>query len=343
MSKSFRISVIGATGVAGGEVVRLLAKQPDIELVHLMGNSSAGTKLIEHHPEIIELQDREIKGVDIQKLHDSDVVFLGVPHGSSAKITTELENSGFAGIVIDLGADHRLERAQDWEKFYGGDFPGTYTYGLPELEGQRDLLRNAKRIAVPGCNVTAITLGLQPAILHGLIEVDDIVAVLANGYSGAGKTLQPHLLALEAFENAKPYAVGGVHRHIPEIRQNIGKLAGVDFDDVKITMTPTLVPMNRGILATISAKPAKNITTKELHELCAQYYANEKYVKVLPQGIFPSTSSVSGSNYALIQAVVDSESGRLTFIVAIDNLVRGTAGQAIQSMYLALGMEETVL
>lgn len=347
---AMKVSVVGASGMAGGEVLRLLEHDTRFEIDHLMGASSAGTRILEHHPQLHTLHRRSIEAVDVSKLSGSGVVFLALPHGTSGELASALEEANFAGVLVDIGADHRLERASDWEEFYGGEFQTPYVYGLPELAGAREELQGAKRIAVPGCNVTAITLALQPAIAAGIADFRDIVAVLANGYSGAGKTLKANYLGVNALENAKPYALGGVHRHIPEIRQNLARIHNaysaetVALDEVSITFTPTLVPMVRGILATVSAKLAPHApddyqpSLETLHDLYRDFYRNEPYVEVLPPGVMPSTAAVSGTNYAHLSAVVDKHSGRLTCVAAIDNLVRGTAGQALQSLEIALGL-----
>ncbi|RYJ02557.1 MAG: N-acetyl-gamma-glutamyl-phosphate reductase, partial [Actinomycetales bacterium] len=268
-----------------------------------------------------------------------DIVFLGLPHGESGKVAAAL---GDDVVVIDCGADHRLESAEDWVAFYGTEHAGTWPYGLPELviDGarQRDQLEGVRRIAVPGCNVTAVTLGLQPAVEAGIIETTDLVAVLANGYSGAGKAAKPHLLASEALGSAVPYAVGGSHRHVPEIGQNLRK-AGAD--EVTISFTPTLVPMARGILATSTARLRPGVDAARVREVYEAAYGQEPFVRLLPEGQWPTTAATLGSNTAHVQVTVDAAVGRLVAVSAIDNLVKGTAGGAVQSMNIALGLPET--
>jgi N-acetyl-gamma-glutamyl-phosphate reductase len=342
-TKLFKVSVVGASGLAGGEVLRILLKHPNVEITELMAYKTAGTRIINHHQHLFALGERTLEHVDIKKLSNNDVVFLALPHGKSGEITTELRKLAPDILIVDLGADHRLDRAEDWDKFYGSEFLDPYTYGLPELPGIRTILKTTREIAVPGCNVTAITLALLPGILAHAFELDDIVAVLANGYSGAGKTLREDLLATNAINTAKPYQTGGIHRHVPEIRQNIAKLAGLginNYGNVQVNFTPILVPMTRGILATCSVKPTSSICAKKLREIYEEFYENEFFVKVLPPQINASTGSVSGTNTALIQLAHDIASGRITIIAAIDNLVRGTAGQAVQSMNIALGLDE---
>ncbi|MBK5249110.1 MAG: N-acetyl-gamma-glutamyl-phosphate reductase, partial [Actinomycetales bacterium] len=256
----------------------------------------------------------------------------------------ELEAMGSDALVLDCGADHRLSDAGAWDAFYGSPHAGTWPYGLPELihaDGtrQRDHLAGTKRIAVPGCNVTAVTLAIQPGIAANLVEPTDIVAVLANGYSGAGKAAKTHLIASEALGSAVPYAVGGTHRHIPEIEQNL-RVAGAP--EVTISFTPTLVPMARGILATTTARLAPGTDPAAVRAAWEQAYADEPFVHLLPEGRWPTTAATLGANIALVQVAVDARVGRVVTVCAIDNLVKGTAGAAVQSMNLALGLPETL-
>jgi N-acetyl-gamma-glutamyl-phosphate reductase len=340
MHMSFSVAVAGASGYAAGEVLRLLLAHPGAEIGALTAASSVGTKLGEHHPHLPSLADRVITATTAEHLMGHDVVVLGLPHGKSGEIAAQLDPEV---LVLDLGADHRLTSSEAWAEYYGGTFAGTWTYGMPELlhageqqaAAQRALLRKTRRIAVPGCNVTAVTLGLQPGIAAGLLSGTDLVAVLANGYSGAGRSLKPHLLAAEAFESASPYQVGGIHRHIPEIVQNM-RVAGAD--EVTISFTPTLVPMSRGILATATAR-----YTGDAQTLRAAYeaaYGDERFITLLPEGSWPTTGSVVGANTARIGIAVDHKACRAVTVTAIDNLVKGTAGAAIQSLNLALGLPE---
>jgi N-acetyl-gamma-glutamyl-phosphate reductase len=347
-SQLIRVAVAGASGYAGGEALRLLAAHPFVEIGTLTAHSSAGSSLGEVQPHLRGLAHRILEPTTPDTLAGHDVVLLGLPHGASGKIAAELPDDV---LVIDLGADHRLESASDWEQFYGSAHAGTWPYGLPELihavapgadvataARQRDKLAGARRIAVPGCNVTAVTLGLQPGVAAGVVEPTDIVAVLANGYSGAGKALKPHLLASEALGSAQPYAVGGTHRHIPEIQQNL-RAAGAP--EVTISFTPTLVPMARGILATATAPLAKGVDPEQVRATWEAAYADEPFVHLLPEGQWPSTAMTLGANTACVQVAVDAAARRVVTITAIDNLVKGTAGAAIQSMNLALGLRET--
>ncbi len=342
MHMSFSVAVAGASGYAGGEFLRLAVMHPELEIRTLTAHSSAGTKLGEHHPHIRSLADRVIEPTTTETLSGHDIVVLALPHGASGPIADALPADT---IVVDLGADHRLTDPTQWEKFYGSAHAGTWPYGLPELaigssSRQRDELAGAGRIAVPGCNVTAVTLGLQPGVVSGTIDTGDVVAVLAVGYSGAGKAVKPHLLASEALGNAAPYAVAGTHRHIPEIAQNL-QFAGAEH--VNLSFTPVLVPMSRGILATATAplnEGHTELTDTQINDIWCDFYRGEPFVQVLPTGQWPTTAMVQGSNSALVQVAIDRAAGRVVTITAIDNLVKGTAGGAIQSLNLALGLPE---
>ncbi|HEY5518338.1 MAG TPA: N-acetyl-gamma-glutamyl-phosphate reductase [Cellulomonas sp.] len=344
---SFSVAVAGASGYAGGEALRLLLGHPEARIGALTARANAGSRLGEHHLHLRELADRVLVPTSAENLAGHDVVVLGLPHGASGEIAAQLDSDT---IVIDLGADHRLTDADAWSQFYGGAYAGSWPYGLPELlhagevsaSAQRGALAGVTRIAVPGCNVTAVTLGLQPGIAAGLVEPTDLVAVLANGYSGAGKTLKGHLLASEAFGSAQPYGVGGVHRHVPEIEQNL-RVAGAA--DVTISFTPTLVPMARGILATATARLAPGIDPATVRAAWESAYADEPFVQLLPLDRdeapqWPTTAATLGSNTALVQMIVDVRAGRVVTVTAIDNLVKGTAGGALQSLNLALGLPE---
>jgi N-acetyl-gamma-glutamyl-phosphate reductase len=347
MHMTFSVAVAGASGYAGGEMLRLLLAHPEARIGALTAHSSAGSRLGEHQPHLRALADRVIEATDVETLAGHDVVVLALPHGASGAIAAELEARGDGAIVVDLGADHRLVDADAWTAFYGSPHAGTWPYGMPELltagertaAAQRAALAATRRIAVPGCNVTAVTLGLQPGVAAGLVEPTDLVAVLANGYSGAGKSLKPHLLASEALGSAQPYAVGGTHRHIPEIAQNLRSAGAAD---VTISFTPTLVPMARGILATATARLAPGADAAAVRAAWERTYADEPFVHLLPEGQWPTTAATLGANTALVQVAVDAAAGRVVTVTAIDNLVKGTAGGALQSLNLALGLPETL-
>ena len=328
-----RVAVAGASGYAGGEVLRLLLAHPEVEIGALTGASNAGQPLGALQPHLVPLADRVLEPTTIEVLSGHDVVFLALPHGQSGEVAAQL---GDDTVVIDCGADFRLQDASAWEAFYGGEHAGTWPYGMPELPGQRDQLRGATRVAVPGCYPTVSTLTLAPAVAAGLVE-PEVVVVAASGTSGAGKAAKPHLLGSEIMGNASAYGVGGTHRHTPEITQN---LSGLVEGTVAVSFTPLLVPMSRGILATCSAPLARDVSAEEAHETYAKAYADEPFVHVLPPGQWPQTQSVTGSNAVHVQVTVDEAARRLVAVGAVDNLAKGTAGAAVQCMNLALGLDE---
>jgi N-acetyl-gamma-glutamyl-phosphate reductase len=333
------VAVAGASGYAGGELLRILATHPEVTITTVTAHSNAGQPLVAAQPHLRSLDHLTLTETTPDNLAGHDVVFVALPHGKSGALTDHL---GDGALVIDCGADHRLTSEADWAKFYGGEFYGAWSYGLPELlladgSRQREHLVGARRIAVPGCNVTAITLGLAPGIRAGIIQPRDLVAVLAVGTSGAGKSLKPHLLASEIHGSAMPYAVGGTHRHTPEIVQN---LTAAGADGPTISFTPVLVPMSRGILATSTATLEAGVGIDEVTAAWEHAYGQEQFVQVLPPGEFPKTADVLGANTAIIGLGIDEAAGRLVAVSAIDNLVKGTAGAAIQSMNIALGLPE---
>ncbi len=331
----FRAAVAGASGYAGGEVLRLLLGHPEIEVGALTAGGSAGTPLGSHHPHLVPLADRQLGPTTTDELSGHDVVFLALPHGQSAAVAESLPAET---LVIDCGADFRLEDAADWARWYGGAHAGTWPYGLPELPGQRSRLRDARRIAVPGCYPTVSSLALLPALAAGLVEPHDLVVVAASGTSGAGRSPKPHLLGSEVMGSATAYAVGGGHRHTPEIEQNLRLVAA---GPVSVSFTPTLVPMPRGILATCSARANPGVDTAAARAAYAAAWADEPFLHLLPEGSWPSTAATLGANSVHVQVAVDERAGRLVAVAAIDNLTKGTAGGAVQCMNLALGLPET--
>lgn len=335
---SFSVAVAGASGYAGGELLRLLSVHPDLEIRTVTAHSNAGSTVGSVHPHLRSLADLVFVETTPENLAGHDVVFLALPHGASGALTAELDENT---LVVDCGADHRLESEADWAAFYGGDFYGAWSYGVPELPvgagRQRDLLIGTKRIAAPGCNASTVELSLAPGIAAGVIDSEDIVSVLAVGPSGAGKAPKVNLLAAEILGSANPYAVGGTHRHIPEIIQGL-RWAGAE--KASISFTPVLVPMSRGILATTTARITPGTTAEQVRAAWTTAYAGERFVEVLPEGSFPRTADVLGANTALIGLAIDEAVGRVVIVTAVDNLVKGTAGAAIQSTNIALGLPE---
>jgi N-acetyl-gamma-glutamyl-phosphate reductase len=338
-----RVAVVGASGYAGGETLRLLSEHPGVEVATVTAHSSAGKRLSEVAPHIDLGHDPVLQETGVQTLRGHDVVVLALPHGQSGTIAASLRAEDPDVLVLDLGADHRLESAQEWSDYYGSEHSGTWTYGMPELplaDGtrQREQLVGAREIAVPGCNATAVTLALAPLVRAEVIDPAHLSAVLPVGYSGAGRSAKQHLLFSEASGSASPYAVGGSHRHVPEVLQNLRRATGKD--DQRLGFTPVLVPISRGILAVCTAPVAEGTTTADLLDALRADYADEHFVTVLPEGVFPTTGQVTGANTLRIGAAVDRRSGQATVISALDNLVKGTAGAAIQSLNLALGLPE---
>jgi len=335
----FSVAVAGASGYAGGELLRLLAAHPDFEVRTVTAHSNAGQRLVDVQPHLRSLSHLVLGDTDATTLAGHDVVFLALPHGASGALTAQLPDDT---LVVDCGADHRLESEADWAAFYGGDYFGAWAYGVPELPvgagRQRDRLVGARRIAAPGCNASTVALALAPGILAGVIEAADIVAVLAVGPSGAGKALKVPNLAAEILGSANPYAVGGSHRHIPEIQQSL-RWAGATGPTV--SFTPVIVPMSRGILATATARIVPGTSAAAVRDAWVTAYADEPFVHVLPSGQFPRTADVLGANTALIGLAIDEAAGRVVTVTAVDNLVKGTAGAAIQSANIALGLPET--
>jgi N-acetyl-gamma-glutamyl-phosphate reductase len=332
--------VAGASGYAGGEILRLLLAHPQIEVGAVTAASSAGERLGGVHPHLTPLADRILEPTTPESLAGHELVFLALPHGHSAALAAALPDDV---VVIDCGADFRLESADAWTTFYDTPHAGSWPYGLPELPlatgTQRQALAGATRIAVPGCYPTGISLALAPGFAAGVLEPDDVVVVAASGTSGAGRSLKPHLLGAEVMGAMSPYGVGGGHRHTPEIEQNLGRAAGAP---VTVSFTPTLAPMPRGILATCTARLVPGTDPASVREAWEKAYAAEPFVHVLPEGSWPSTGSVVGSNNVLIQVAVDERLGRVVVVSAVDNLTKGTAGAAVQCANLALGLEETL-
>lgn len=372
------VAVAGASGYAGGEMLRILAAHPAFKVTTVTGESSAGDALGLHVRHIPGCENMIIEPTTPEVLNGHDVIVLALPHGVSGALAKALHANC---AIVDLGADHRLESEDSWDRYYGGDYHEPWVYGMPELivgkhahsgyAFQHENLSNVSHIAGPGCNVTAVTLAFQPALAEGLVQVDDIVADLAVGYSGAGKSLKRSgLLAAEALGCATPYSVGGIHRHIPEIVQNLARATCGDYcidgnpsknavidssrpnsrtnvtserRRINVGFTPVLVPMSRGILAVVSAKltdKAAALSDSEIRAVWGDVYQEQRFIRLLNEGDMPATADVLGSNTAEIQVAVDRQAGRLYGFAAIDNLNRGTAGQAVQSLNNALGLPE---
>ena len=336
-----RVAVAGASGYAGGELLRLLAGHPDLEIGPLSANSNADVPVTAVHPQLTGhpgLDGAVFGGTDPDVLADADLLMVALPHGESAQLAARLPAQLK---VIDLGADFRLADPEAWAGYYLTPYAGQWTYGLPELPGARDAIRTSATVAAPGCYATASILALAPLLAAGLAEPADIVIVAASGTSGAGRSPRPDLLATEVLGSMSAYQVGGTHRHTPEIEQNIDpERAGLPASaPVTVSFTPTLAPMARGILATCTARSAAS--AGQLREALREAYHGEPFVHVLPEGRWPATGATLGSNAAHLQAAADPHAGRAVVVSALDNLVKGAAGQAIQIANLMLGLPET--
>jgi N-acetyl-gamma-glutamyl-phosphate reductase len=367
MHMTIRIAVAGATGYAGGEILRILLNHPAVldgraELGALTAWSNAGSSLGEHHPHLGPLVERVLDSTSPEVLAGHDVVVLALPHGRSGAVAEAL---GPEVLVIDCGADFRLADAAAWARFYGTPHAGTWPYGLPELPGARSALQGARRVAVPGCFPTVATLALYPALAAGLVEPEFVITAV-TGASGAGRSTKPHLLGSELMGNASAYHVGGGHRHTPELVQNLSRAlavfraapqaagagpanaaaepvstTGSGPEALSVSFTPILIPMSRGILAHCSAAVLPGVSEPDLRAAYEKFYADEPFVSVLPEGRWPQTAAVLGSNAVHLQLALDEDARRLIAVGAVDNLTKGTAGAAVQCLNLALGWPET--
>ncbi|MFP7366662.1 N-acetyl-gamma-glutamyl-phosphate reductase [Corynebacterium callunae] len=336
---TIKVAIAGASGYAGGEILRLLLNHPaylagELEIGALTASSTVGTTLGELMSHLPQLADRVIEETTPEVLSGHDVVFLGLPHGFSAEIALQL---GPDVTVIDCAADFRLQNAADWERYYGSEHQGTWPYGIPEMPGHREQLKGSKRVAVPGCFPTGATLALLPAVQAGLIE-PNVSVVSITGVSGAGKKANVAMLGAETMGSLKAYNVAGKHRHTPEIAQN---LAEVTSEKVTVSFTPVLAPLPRGILTTATAPLKGEVTAEQARKVYEDFYAQEAFVHLLAPGVQPQTQSVVGSNMCHVQVEIDADSGKLLVTSAIDNLTKGTAGAAIQCMNLSVGYAET--
>ena len=327
-----KIGVVGASGYAGGELLRLLAFHPHFEVTAITAHSNAGEPITSVHPQLQSYAGKKFSAFDPADFTSCDLIFLALPHGESAKVISQLPKSAK---IVDLGADYRLEDASQWEKYYGGDYAGAWTYGLADIEPFKSEISNSSKVANPGCYATSIALGAAPA--SKIADLTDVVVVAASGTTGAGRSAKINLIASEVAGSLSSYKFGGVHQHTPEIEQALIKVSGVD---AKISFTPILAPMPRGILSTITAKLVKSISTEEVRAIYENYFAKSQFVTVLPLGVMPKTGALTGSNHVQIQVAVDEHTSRLVVSVAIDNLGKGAAAQAIQNANLMCGLDE---
>jgi N-acetyl-gamma-glutamyl-phosphate reductase len=338
-----RVAVAGASGYAGGELLRLLAGHPDLEIGPVAARGSAGTSVTALHPQLSghpRLRDSVFVPTDPELLADADLVFVALPHGESAQLAAALPAQLK---IIDLGADFRLVDPQAWARYYPTPYAGRWTYGLPELPGARDAIKASTTVAAPGCYATASILALAPLLAADLVQESDIVIVAASGTSGAGRSPRPDLLGSEVIGAMSAYQAGGTHRHTPEVEQALSSERTVAHrpGPVTLSFTPTLAPMARGILATCTARLASAEAPARLRDALTAAYAGEPFVHVLAEGCWPGTGATLGSNAAHLQVAADTHAGRAVVVSALDNLGKGAAGQAIQIANLMLGLPET--
>ena len=326
-----KTAVVGASGYAGGELLRLLSTHPKFKLSYIAAGSNAGEPITNLHPQLTNFTGRNFEETEIAKINNSDLVFIALPHGESAKLTNQIDPKVK---IVDLGADFRLIDSKKWEKYYGGKHAGSWVYALPELVDHK-LISSANKVANPGCYATAIALSIAPAL--SLINAEDIVVVAASGTTGAGRSAKVNLLGSEVMNNLTSYKFGGIHQHTPEIEQI---LSSISRESVKISFTPVLAPMPRGILATVTAQLTQQSSAEQIREIYQAFYSGSKFVKVLPVGSMPMTSAVLGTNNAQIQIAVDEHVNRLLISAVIDNLGKGAAGQAIQNANLMCDLAE---
>jgi N-acetyl-gamma-glutamyl-phosphate reductase len=329
-----KIGVIGASGYSGGELLRLLQSHPYFELEYIAAGSSARQAITSIHPGLRYLAGKNFEATSVARANECELVFVALPHGESAKLISQL-NAEVK--VVDLGADFRLHSTAAWQKYYGGEHAGTWQYGLSELPGAAAMIATSTRVANPGCYATSIILAAAPAIHASVIEGNDLVVVAASGTTGAGRKAATNLLASEVMGSLTSYKFGGVHQHTPEIEEVLTSLSATD---VKLSFTPILAPMPRGILATTSAKLARAISIDAVREIYADFYVGSPFVELLPKGELPTTSSVVGSNALSVQIAIDEHTSRLIISSALDNLGKGAAGQAIQNANLMSGFDQ---
>ena len=324
--------VIGASGYAGGELLRLLATHPHLLVTQVSAHSNAGELITSVHPHLTTYQNQKFVAIEEVNFDQVDVVFIALPHGQSDSVVKNIPSHTK---VIDLGADFRLSDSAQWDKYYDGEHAGVWTYGLPEIPGQREKISKSVQVSNPGCYATSIITGLLPAL--DFIDVSDVVVVAASGTTGAGRSAKINLIASEVMGSLTSYKFGGVHQHTPEVEQELSNVSG---KDVKISFTPILAPMPRGILSTISAPLNTNISTEQVNALYAKFYEADYFVDVLQVGQLPKTGSLTGSNKIQVQVAVDEHVQRLVISVALDNLGKGAASQAIQNANLMCGFHE---
>jgi N-acetyl-gamma-glutamyl-phosphate reductase len=335
-----KVAIVGASGYTGLELVRILHCHPEVAVTCLTSEQSAGKHISDIFPTLLGRCDLLLENLEpVRVAEKADFIFTALPHKAAMEVVPTFLKLGKK--VIDLSADYRLSDPAVYGTWYEPHInPANLkkaVYGLPEI--RRAKIRSAKLTANPGCYPTSIILGLAPLLKGGMVDLESIIADSASGVTGAGRAAKVDSLYSEVNEGYRAYAVGGVHRHTPEIEQELSLLAG---KSVRMTFSPHLVPMDRGILSTIYSMPKNDTATGKLVKLYREFYAGEPFVRVLPEGSLPSTSFVRGSNFCDIAPLVDERTGRIIVVSAIDNLVKGASGQAVQNMNLMLDFPETM-
>lgn len=328
-----KIGLIGGSGYAGGELLRLLAGHPYFEVVAISAHSNAGEEITSIHPQLQSYANRKFSSFSAEEFSQCELIFLALPHGESAKIIATLPESIK---IVDLGADYRLTSEESWKKYYGGDYAGSWEYGIADLPGKSASISQKSRIANPGCYATSIALGAAPAA--EFTDLTDVVVVAASGTTGAGRSAKISLIASEVAGSLSSYKFGGVHQHTPEIEETLSAISG---QKVRVSFTPILAPMPRGILSTITVKMTKPLSSTEIRQQYVDYFKDSPFVHLLPEGQMPKTASVIGSNFAQIQVALDEHTQRLVVSVAIDNLGKGAAAQALHNANLIAGFDAT--
>lgn len=332
-----KIGIIGATGYAGVELLRLLLSRQDLEVAAISSVSFEGKPISQVYPNLYHICDSQLTDEDAV-IEKSDLIFASLPHGLSEKLAVKCVEKG--KLLIDLGADFRFDREEDYTQWYQIPYSNHQVhelavYGLPELF--REQIKKAKIVGNPGCYPTSIALGMAPALKEGLVETKGMVIDSKSGVTGAGRGLSQTTHYPDCNEAFSPYKVAS-HRHTPEIEQTLSKMAG---HPVTVTFVPHLLPVNRGILSTIYSDFQSSLSLEEVHQLYCRFYQNEPFVRVQPLGAVANLRNVRCSNYCDISLHLDPRAGKLIVVSAIDNMVKGAAGQAMQNMNLLLGLEES--
>ena len=327
--------VIGASGYAGGELLRLIDSHPKLNFKSAIAHSKANTAIALEHPFLIGKYDQNFEEFNAQNIQTTDLVFIALPHGESAGLVSQLKPGTK---IVDLGADFRLKDSDQWSKYYSGEYAGSWTYGLPEIEGNKEKISNSNQVANPGCYATAIALAFAPLIKHDVIDLNYLTVVAASGTTGAGKKPQQSILASEIIGSLSNYKLNGSHQHIPEIEQT---LTQINNKDVFLSFNPILAPMPRGILANCISKVKIGTSKNEIVDIFNKYYKGQPFV-LIKQDANIQTSSVLNTNNCLLQISVDENTNQITVVSVIDNLIKGASGQAIQNANLMSGWDQTL-